>query len=137
MRKVARASTNEVALSQLADRHASNLEVKSFAQTMITDHNQANADLQTLAASKGIDLTHPVEKGKMDNLASLSTKSGADFDKAYAKLMLSAHKEALNLFKEEVADGKDVDVVAFAKKYVDTLSAHFEHAKALEKTIDQ
>jgi putative membrane protein len=73
----------------------------------------------------------------MDNISSLSPKSGADFDKAFAKLMVSAHKGAVDLFKEEVANGKDPDVVAFAKKYVDTLSMHLEHAAALEKTIEQ
>jgi len=43
--KVARSSTNEVALSQLADSRASNPDVKSFAQMMVTDHTQANSDL--------------------------------------------------------------------------------------------
>jgi putative membrane protein len=134
--KVARASTNEVALSQLADGRASNPEVKPFAQMMITDHDQANSDLQALATSKGIDISKPVDKGKRDDVSSLSSKSGADFDKAYAKVMVSAHEGAVDLFKGEVTDGKDPDVVAFAKKYVDTLSMHLEHAKALEKTVN-
>lgn len=137
IRKAARASTNEVALSQLADGRASNPEVKPFAQMMITDHNQANSDLKALALSKGIDISKPVDEGKVDNISSLSAKSGADFDKAFAKLMVSAHKGAVDLFKEEAANGKDPDVVAFAKKYVDTLGMHLEHATALEKTIEQ
>jgi predicted outer membrane protein len=41
---VARSSTYEVALSQLADSRASNPNVNSFAQMMITDHTQANSD---------------------------------------------------------------------------------------------
>jgi putative membrane protein len=135
--KAARASTNEVALSQLADSRASNPEIKPFAQMMITDHNQANSDLKALALSKGIDISRPVDEGKMDNISSLSPKSGADFDKAFAKLMVSAHKGAVDLFKKEVAEGKDPDVVAFAKKYVETLSMHLEHATALENTIEQ
>ena len=104
---------------------------------MIADHTKANADLQTLAMSKGIEISKSIDKGKMDNVSSLSSKSGSDFDKAYAELMVTAHKGAVDLFKGEVADGKDPDVVAFAKKYVDTLSMHLEHAMALEKTIGQ
>jgi putative membrane protein len=136
MMKAARASTNEVALSQLADSRASNPDVKTFAQMMITDHDQANSDLQALSTSKGIDISKPVDGGKKDDVSSLSSKSGVDFDKAYAKIMVSAHEGAVGLFKGEVADGKDPDVVAFAKKYVDTLSMHLEHAKALEKTVN-
>lgn len=136
IKKVARASTNEVALSQLADSRASSSEVKSFAQMMITDHTQANADLTSLAKTKGIDVTKAVDEGKLDNVSSLSSKSGVDFDKAYAKLMVSAHNGAVGLFKDEVTAGKDLDAVAFARKYVDTLSMHLEHAVALEKTVN-
>ncbi len=136
IKKVARASTNEVALSQLADGRALSPDAKSFAQMMITDHTQANSDLGALAKTKGIELSKQVDEGKMDNISSLSSKSGADFDKAYAKLMVSAHNGAVDLFKDEVANGKDPDVVAFAKKYVDTLSMHLGHAVALEKTVN-
>jgi|CZKI01.1.fsa_nt_gi putative membrane protein len=135
IKKVARASTNEVALSQLAASRALSPDVKSFAQMMITDHTQANSDLGALATSKGIDISKPVAEGKVDDISSLSSKSGGDFDKAYAKLMVSAHNGAVDLFKDEVATGKDPDVVAFAKKYVDTLSMHLDHAVALGKIV--
>ncbi|HEY4989958.1 MAG TPA: DUF4142 domain-containing protein, partial [Opitutaceae bacterium] len=94
------------------------------------------SDLGALAKAKGIDISKPVDEGKMDGVSSLSSKSGADFDKAYAKLMVSAHNGAVELFKDEVASGKDPDLVAFAKKYVDTLSMHLEHALALEKRVN-
>jgi putative membrane protein len=136
IKKVARASTNEVALSQLAASRASNPDAKSFALMMITDHTQANSDLGVLAKAKGIDISKQVDEGNMDDVSSLSSQSGADFDKAYAKLMVTAHNGAVGLFKDEVANGKDPDVVAFAKKYVDTLSMHLEHAVALEKTVN-
>ena len=136
IRKVARASTNEVALSQLADSRASSSDVKTFAQMMITDHTQANSDLGVLAKAKGIEIGRQVDEGKMDNVSDLSTKSGAEFDKAYAKLMVSAHNGAVELFKDEAATGTDPDVVAFAKKYVGTLSMHLEHAQALEMTVN-
>ncbi len=137
MKKVARASTNEVALSQLADSHAMSPDVKSFAQMMITDHTKANTDLSALAASKGIDITKAVDKGNTDDVSSLSEKTGAEFDKAYAKKMYSAHEDAVKLFKKEAADGKDPDVVTFANKYVDTLGMHLEHAKVLRDSLKQ
>jgi putative membrane protein len=136
IKKVARASTNEVALSMLAGSRASSPDVKSFAQMMITDHTQANSDLGALAKAKGIDISKPVDEGNVDGISDLSITSGAAFDKAYAKLMVSAHKDAVGLFKDEAATGKDPDVVAFAKKYVDTLSMHLEHALVLEKTVN-
>jgi putative membrane protein len=136
IKKVARASTNEVALSQLADSRTSSPEVKSFAKMMITDHTRANSDLSSLAKTKGIDVDEQVAEGNLDDVSSLSSKSGVDFDKAYSKLMVSAHTGAVKLFQDEVATGKDPEVVAFAKKYVDILSMHLEHAVSLEKTVN-
>jgi hypothetical protein len=49
--------------------------------------------------------------------------------------MVSAHNGAVDLFKDEVATGKDPYVVAFAKKYVGTLGMHLDHAVALEKIV--
>jgi putative membrane protein len=136
IRKVARASTNEVALSMLADSRSSSPDVKSFAQMMVTDHTQANTDLGALAKTKGIDISKSVDEGKLDGVSDLSITSGAVFDKAYAKLMVSAHNGAVDLFKDEVASGKDPDVVAFARKYLDTLTMHLDHALALEKKVN-
>jgi putative membrane protein len=135
--KVARASTNEVALSQLAASRSSNPDVKAFAQMMITDHTQANNDLGTLASSKGIDITKAVDKGNIDDVSSLSEKTGAEFDKAYAKKMYAAHEDAVKLFKKEATDGKDPEVVAFAAKYLETLSMHLEHARVLKDSLTQ
>ncbi len=53
IKKVARASTNEVALSQLADGRALSPDVKSFGQMMITDHTQANSDLKGARKDQG------------------------------------------------------------------------------------
>jgi len=46
----------EVALSQLAAQRATNAEVKSFAQQMVTEHTQVNQALMQLAQQKGVTL---------------------------------------------------------------------------------
>jgi len=103
---------------------------------MIADHTKANSDLGVLAKAKGVEISKQVDEGNTDDISSLSSQSGVDFDKAYAKIMVSAHNGAVGLFKDEVATGKDPDVVAFANKYVDTLSMHLVHAVALEKAVN-
>jgi len=135
--KAAMASSNELALSQLAADHASNPQVKSFAQDMITAHQQLNSDLQTLAGQKNVDITKPVEKGQKDEVDSLSKKMGQDFDHAYVKQMVKGHEEAVSLFKKESEDGKDPDVTALANKYLSVVSDHLQHAKTLKQTIEQ
>jgi putative membrane protein len=134
--KAAMASSNEVALSQLAADRAASADVKSLAQMMITDHTQLNSDLQALATQKNVDISKAVQKGQTDGVDSLAKESGADFDKAYAKKMVSAHKDAVSLFKKESTHGKDPDVVALAGKYLPTLQQHLEHAESVKQTVD-
>lgn len=132
--KVAEGSTNEVALSRLADSHASSDEVKSFAQMMVTDHTKLNAQLATLAASKGIDIQEAVEKGQKKGVESLDKKSAADFDKAYIKDMVKGHKETADLLKKEAADSKDSDLAQFATQALPTVLDHLQKAEAIERT---
>jgi len=131
------ASENEVALSQLAADHAAGADVKSLAQMMITDHQRLNADLQMLASRKNVDISKPIQKGQTEGVDSLAKYSGADFDKAYVKAMVEAHKGAVALFQKESTDGKDPEVTALAAKYLPVLSEHLQHALAAEATLDK
>ena len=125
------------ALSQLAADHASSADVKSFAQDMVTAHQQLNNDIQTLAGQKNVDISKAVEKGQKDDVDGLAKKTGADFDKAYIRKMVKGHEEAVSLFKKESEDGKDADVTALAGKYLPIVSDHLQHAKTLKQSVDQ
>jgi len=129
--KLAEGSTNEVALSQLADSHASNDDVKSFAAMMVADHQKLNSDFSDLSARKGIDISDGVAKGQKKGVANLEKKSGADFDKAYIKIMIKGHKDAADLLKKEAADSKDTDLAQFATAALPTVLAHLQKAEAI------
>ncbi len=51
------------------------------------------------------------------------------FDQAYANNQVSAHEQAIKLYKEEAENGKDPELKAFAKATLPTLEKHLEHAK--------
>jgi len=133
--KVAMGSTNEVALSQLADSHASSDQVKSFAMMMVTDHQKLNAQLSDLAARKGIDISEAVAKGQKHGVESLEKKSGADFDKAYIKEMIKGHKETASVLKKEAADSKDSDLAQFATAALPTVLGHLQKAEEIESSM--
>jgi len=134
--KAAMASANELALSQLAADRASNPDVKSYAQELITACQQLNNDLQTLAGQKNIDISKSVQKGQTEDVASLTNKSGQDFDRAYLKQMVKENGETAALFKKESSDGKDSDVMALASKYLPIVHDHLERAKSLKQSTN-
>ena len=127
--KVAKGSMAEVELGKLAVEKASSGAVKQFGQRMVDDHSKANEELKALAQSKNISLSPeigPDEKALRDRLMKLS---GAAFDQAYMKAMVSDHVKDVNEFRIESKSGKDPDVKAWAAKTLPTLEEHLKMAR--------
>jgi putative membrane protein len=57
--------------------------------------------------------------------------SGADFDRAYSKMMLSDHNKDVSEFEKESSKGADADLKAFASKTLPTLKEHQQMARTL------
>lgn len=134
--KLATGSTNEVALSQLADSRAASADVKSFAQMMIQDHGKLNAQLSDLCQRKGLDISKAVQRGQEKGVSDLSDKQGQDFDSAYVKIMVKNHKQAQELLQKEIQDSKDQDFVALANQALPVVQHHLEMAEQLDQKIN-
>lgn len=132
LEKAAESGMAEVTEAKTAQQKGSSDAVKQFAQRMETDHTKANDELKQLAGKKGVTL--PTELARKHERAErkLEGKSGADFDKAYAKAEVKDHKDAVKLF-EKASKSKDADIKAFADKTLPTLREHLQAAQDLEK----
>jgi predicted outer membrane protein len=56
LQKAAEGNEKELAFAQLASRQATNAEVRSFAQHLVSDHQNMDRELVQLAQAKGVDL---------------------------------------------------------------------------------
>lgn len=121
----------EVELGQLAAQKGTSESVKQFGQRMVDDHGKANTELMTLATSKGITLPTAIDDKHRQDVTKLSAMSGADFDRAYAKMMLKDHEKDVSEFEKQSTKGTDPDVKAFASKTLPTLQEHLTMARAL------
>jgi putative membrane protein len=121
----------EVALGKMATEKASKAEVKAFGQMMVTDHTQANTELQALARSKGVNL--PSAEKQDPHEAQLRGLSGDAFDRAYMSLMKEDHEKDVAEFRKESQSASDPDVKAFASKTLPTLEKHRERANEVAK----
>jgi putative membrane protein len=125
----------EVQAGNLALQKAQNAEVKSFAQRMVTDHSNANAELAQLATTKGVAL--PTElggphKGAFDHLNMLS---GAEFDKAYMQHMVEDHDKDVAEFEKASTTAMDGDVKTWAGKTLPTLQQHQQLSKEVSSKL--
>ena len=121
----------EVELGRVAAQRGTNEAVKQFGQRMVDDHGQANQELMSLASSKGLTLPTALDEKQQQQVTKLSAMSGAEFDRAYAKLMLKDHEKDVKEFERQSTKGGDPDLRAFATKTLPTLQQHLELARTL------
>jgi putative membrane protein len=131
--KAADAGTDEVNMAQLAAERASNAEVRDFAQKLVSDHQQVNAELTQIAAQKNVKLDVDTDKDRA--YKRLNKKSGSEFEQEFVEHMIDEHEKAIKLFEKASTDAKDPDVRSFAAKHVDHLRDHLRQAQNLRQTV--
>jgi putative membrane protein len=134
MMEAARGGMMEVELGRMAAQQGSSDAIKQFGQRMVDDHSKANSELMTLAQSKGIMLPMELDPKHRADADKMMKMSGAEFDRAYAKMMLSDHNKDVAAFERQSMRGMDADLKAFATKTLPTLREHLQMAKALNGT---
>ena len=127
----------EVALGKLAEKKGSSKSIKKLGTQMVTDHSKANEELKTLAADKHIVLPENMSDKCQKEVTDLNEKKGKDFDKAYADLMVSDHKDDIDEFNKEAEKGNDAQVSAWAKNKVPVLEHHLMMAEDAQKIVEK
>ena len=122
----------EVQFGRLAQTQAARTNVRAFAAQMVSDHTAAGNELAALAQQKqmtppdDMDLNH---KAAYDRL---SKTSGSEFDRVYIEGQVQDHTAVVNAFQNEISNGSDADVKAFARKHLPTIQHHLEMARQLQ-----
>lgn len=132
----AQAGLAEVEAGRLALERATTTEVKAFAQRMVDEHTKANTKLRDLVRAKGARLPDEPAIALAAKLQLLRIADGADFDRRYADdFGVEAHRDTIELFDREVAQGKDPQLMAFARDTLPALKQHLEMAQALQRDV--
>ena len=129
--KAASGGLAEVQMAQLAQQKAASPQVRQFANKMITDHSQANSDLEQIAEQEKITLPSQPDRHATATQQKLQGLSGTRFDEAYAREELRDHQEDVALFRKEATSGGNPALKAFAQKTLPILQQHLQMAQAL------
>ena len=120
---------------QNAASNATNADVKTFGQRMVTDHSKANDELKQLATTKGLTLPASLSADTQKKVDDLSKKKGKDFDKAYMDNMVKDHEKDVAEFEKESKSAQDPDLKAWVTKTLPTLQDHLKMAKETQKKV--
>lgn len=123
-----------VRIAELGVKKAERADIKAFAGMIVADHTGANAELATLAASKGVELTSEVDSKDADTHENLEGESGAKFDKEFLSVIVSGHKECVKNFEDAAENAEDSEVKLWAAKMLPALEAHRGKAEELSSS---
>jgi len=124
LQKASQGDANEIKLSELAERKASNPDVRAFAKKMVKDHTQLEKNMRPYADQWGLTPATSMDADHQKEYDKLNKLSGKAFDKEYVDAMDADHHDAENLFSNEIQSTSDPD---FKKAVMDGNSAVVAH----------
>lgn len=125
----------EVQLGNVAMKNSATQSIKDFGKMMVDDHTKINDQLKDLASKKMIDLPSTVTSDQQKDIDNLSKKTGADFDKAYVKMMVDDHKKDISDFKKNGDKLTDSDFKTFIMNALPTLQKHLDAVQAIKNKM--
>ena len=132
----ARSNMAEIEFGELAATKATNVELKTYAQTMVTEHTTAKNELEDLADDfAGIEWPNDLDEGHDAILDQLNEAEGYTFDSLYIKSQVTLHEAAVNAFQTATTNTTEAKVKAYATKYLPKMQAHLEQANSLETVV--
>jgi len=133
--KAATGNLAEIELGRVAAQRAARPSVRSFGERMVTDHGRSNAELTSLARSKGIEVPTALEPSQQAVRDRLSALSGNDFDRAYMSEMVRDHTEDIALFERAAEISTDPDLKAWAAQSLPMLREHLALARQVNSEV--
>jgi putative membrane protein len=133
--QVAIGNKAEIMAGQLAATKGSNAGVKRFGQLMVTEHGQAQTDLQNVASGVGITLADTIDAEHQALMARLNSLTGYSFDTAYINSQVKDHQKTINIFGMEISNGNNSSVRNYANTYLPHIQMHLQKADSLANAL--
>ena len=121
----------EIALGQLARKQSGNAKIQEFGMHLADNHAQSSQAFLKIAKKHGFKPATDMNKQQKDMVDKLSALKGADFDRQFLLGQVKAHEEVASLFRNQMKNGENPDLKAFAGKALPMIEEHLRKAKEL------
>jgi putative membrane protein len=125
----------EVQFGKLAEKQASNADVRKFAEKMVEAHTKANKQLNDLAFTKKWEVAAAMDRDHQAEYDRLMRLEGADFDRMYMRDQVRDHEKVISLFENEAKNGDDAQLKAWVNKTLPHLREHLKEAKRVSDKL--
>ena len=138
---VVAANATDADLGEFAAARSSNSAVQEFARTMTRDHRAVNAQAAALVGRLGVtpeenDLSRKLVTDGGAVRASLSAKSGVEFDRAYIAHEVSYHQAVIDAVDQALLpNAQNAELKKAITDVRPALVAHLRHAQQLQSSL--
>jgi putative membrane protein len=118
-----------VKIIEYAAKNASDPEVRHFAKHVAKQHQEFVNTASEHAKRLKIAVVTDPDKDSKETIDKLSKLKGTDLDVAFLDWLIDGHKDT-TVFDNEVKNGDDADLKAFAKDAIASGNEHLKEARA-------
>jgi len=126
---------NEIDAGTVAVARGSNPAVTSFGSMMQMDHTMAQNALDSIGDRRNMNLPTGPDQEHVMLKQMLMTLSGHTFDTAYMNSQVRDHQKTINLFQDEINNGRDQQVKNFASSKLPTIQHHYHMADSIARNL--
>jgi putative membrane protein len=118
--------------AKLADTRSNRDEVKEFARVVQEDHKKGCDRIAEVIKNRKLAIVTGTEKEVRERVDNLGKLRNATFDGAFLRRIEEDHERAVKMFENQVENGKDKEITAFARECLPKLKKHLQRAKELQ-----
>ena len=131
--KVIPGIASSVTIIEYAQKHASDEQVRDFAQRVAKQHKESVKTASEHAKRLNVAVVADPDKDSKDTIDAWSKLKGADLDVAFLKWLSHIHHDT-TVFENEVKNGADAEVRTYAQN---SITAGNEHLKEARELLDK
>lgn len=133
---VTAANYHELALASVAKEKSTNKNIRTLADSLISDHKQVIEDIKGLAAKKSVTLPVAETEDASKDTEKFKTKNNTDFNKDWVDEMVSLHEKSISKFEDAVNNNDtDGELKTWAGATLPKLRHHLDSLKALQESL--
>ena len=121
----------EIKTGELASTKGSTDSVKMFGQMLVTLHQDAQDELDSIASGENVNLPDTADVYGQAMYRALNRLSGAAFDSAFIKLQIFAHDTAIKVYQAYESSGSFTSLKNYATKYIPLLQTDATYLDSL------
>lgn len=119
----------EIQLGKLAMQQGQNQQIKELGEHLQKDHMQANQELTQIAQKDGMTVPAELNRKETREADKLQGKTGAEFDKDFAAMVLKDHEKDIDKFQKALQNAQDPALKAWIAQTIPALRHHLQMAR--------